>query len=219
MDKIYGCAPCTLGVIDISPKEMMFWLYCPIKMRNTRYKGIDDILVTTPPNLHQFAPIIERGLDALIEDWLTERYVYITAKTLLVTPDNPGNRPGFHSDGFMTDDLNLIWSDCNPTLFWQPERRVSFTQDCSVSLKEMEALAGPDTAHHVTYPDKSLLILDQRVIHRVADVAKPSMRTFVKISISKDRYNLVGNSINHLLSPDWDYFERKEERNHPAGGS
>lgn len=218
MDRIYGVEPMDLGVVDLSPREMMFWLYCPIKMRNTRYKGIGDVLATTPPNLHQFAPIIERALEVLQEDFLTPRYVYITAKTLWVSADNPGNRPGWHSDGFMTDDLNVIWSDCNPTLFWVPEKRVSFTQDCSISLAEMEELASPDTKHHVTYPNKSLLVLDQSVIHRVADVTKPGMRTFVKISISKDRYNLVGNSINHLLSPDWDYFERKEERNQPAGG-
>lgn len=215
MDKIYGISPNPLGKVDISPKEMLFWLYCPIKMRNVTYKGIDDLLTTTPANLHQFAPIIERALDSLLPDWLAASYVYITAKTLWVTPDNPGGRPGWHSDGFMTDDLNIIWSDSNPTLFWTPEKRFSFTQDHHASLAEMEALAEPDTASHRTYDNKTLLLLDQRVIHRVADITKAGMRTFVKISVSKHRYNLVGNSINHLLSPDWDYAERQEERNHP----
>ncbi len=218
MDKIYGKEPGQLGVVDISPKEMMFWLYCPIKMRNTPYRGVRHLLDKVPDNLHQFAPILERGLSAIQDDWLAERYVYLTAKTLWVTPDNPGNRPGWHSDGYMTDDLNLIWADTNPTLFWVPEQKVSFTQDHHASLAEMEAAAEPDTAHHRTYPDKTLLILDQGVIHRVADVTASGMRSFVKISISMERYNLVGNSINHLLSPDWDYFDRSAERNHPAAG-
>jgi len=217
MDKIYGTAPAALGIVDISPKEMMFWLYCPIKMRNVPYSGVEKILESTPPNLHQFSPIIKRALASILPDWLAASYVYITAKTLWVTPDNPGNRPGWHSDGFMTDDLNFIWSDRSPTLFWQPEKRVAFTQDHHASLAEMEAAAESDVEHHVTYRDKSLLLLDQRVIHRVANVTKAGMRTFVKISVSKHRYNLVGNSINHLLSPDWDYVERIEERNHPIG--
>lgn len=215
MDKIYGVRPNPLGKVDISPREMMFWLYCPIKMRNVVYKGIDDLLATTPANLHQFAPIIERALDSVLPDWLASSYVYITAKTLWVTPDNPGNRPGWHSDGFMTDDLNFIWADSNPTLFWEPEKRFAFTQDHYASLAEMEVVAEPDTANHHTYDDKTLLLLDQRVVHRVADITEAGMRTFVKISVSKHRYNLLGNSINHLLSPDWDYAERKEERNHP----
>lgn len=217
-ESIYGALPSDLGVVDISPKEMMFWLYCPIKMRNVAYKGIDDILRTTPANLHQFAPIIEEALDVITEDWLTECYVYITAKTLWVTPDNPGNRPGWHSDGYLTDDLNFIWADRNPTLFWCPDERVSFSPDHNASLAEMETAAEHDADNHVTFPDKTLLLLDQRVIHRVATIEKAGMRTFVKISVSKHRYNLVGNSINHLLSPDWDYFDRNEERNHPVGG-
>lgn len=217
VDTLYGISPCPLGKIDISPKEMMFWLYCPIKMRNVRYEGITDLLKTTPANLHQFAPIIERAMDSVISDWLTSRYVYITAKTLWVTPDNPGNRKGWHADGFMTDDLNFIWADRNPTLFWVPDEQVSFIQDHHASLAEMENAAERDVDHHRTYGDKKLLMLDQRVIHRVADIETAGMRTFVKISVSKDRYNLIGNSINHLLPMDWDYFERQDERNCPIG--
>ena len=29
-DAIYGAPPVDLGLIDLSPVEMMFWLYCPI---------------------------------------------------------------------------------------------------------------------------------------------------------------------------------------------
>src|SRR3546814_8254778 len=96
----------------------------------------------------------------------------------------------------MTDDLNFIWSSCNGTLFWEPEERVVFSQDHHASLAEMEAAAEPDVEHHRTYRDKHLLLLDQGVIHRVADVKTPGMRTFVKVSISRHKYNLVGNSIN-----------------------
>jgi hypothetical protein len=210
MSKIYGSKPVDLGLIDLNPTEMMFWLYCPIKIPG-------NCVTNTPKNLKQFLPIIrEAAYDA--SKIFKDSYVYITAKTLYVSADNPGNRPGWHSDGFMTDDLNYIWSNTNGTLFWEPPKFVEFTQDHSISLKEMQDIAEPDVEHHRVYKDKHLLRLDQGVIHRVANVNKPGMRTFVKISFSKEKYNLVGNSINHELQLDWDYFERSEERNDPAKG-
>ena len=211
MSEIYGAPPIDLGLIDISPKEMMFWLYCPVMI-----PGWGGLVM--PKNLLQFQPLVERVCEDVMDrhgvQFLADRYVYLTAKTLFVSADNPGNRPGWHSDGFMTDDLNYIWSDCNGTLFWEPQRRVSFVQDHMDSLVEMQAAAhvGP----HTVYPDKHLLRLDQSVIHRVADVKAPRVRSFVKISISKDKYDLVGNSVNHELAPDWKYFERAADRNAPA---
>jgi len=209
MNKIYGAKPADLGLVDISPREMMSWLYCPIKAARREPCVIPD-------NLLQFRPIIDEVRTALSSDRWFESYIYITAKTLWVNPENPGNRPGWHSDGFMTNDLNFVWSDTNGTLFWVPDAPVSFSQDHRISLSEMAAVE-EDREHHIVYPDKHLLLLDQRVIHRVADVSKAGMRSFVKISVSKSRYNLIGNSVNHGLGLGWEYVERLEERNDPAG--
>jgi hypothetical protein len=41
------------------------------------------------------------------------------------------------------------------------------------------------------------------------------MRAFLKVSISKDKYDLIGNSHNYLLDYDWQMKERKQERNIP----
>lgn len=208
---IYGNKPVNLGVYGLEPKEMMFWLYCPVKLPGS-------LVGLAPDNLLWLYDICYASMTDAKEfrgvEWLKSAYVYITAKTLFVTPDNPGNRPGWHSDGFMTDDLNYVWSDKNPTLFWEPSERVEFTQDDSESLKEMQEVerCGP----FKQYPDKTLLRLDQTVIHRVADVKTPCVRTFVKISISKNRYDLEGNSINHDLAPDWTYKKRADERNQPS---
>lgn len=207
MNRIYGASPVDLGLVDIESKEMMFWLYCPIKLPG-------HALSVVPDNLKQFIPLIREAVfDITYKQWY-DSYVYITAKTLFVTADNPGNRPGWHSDGFMTDDLNYVWSDCNGTMFWEPDEAVEFTQDHKLSLDEMQKAA--DAGPHVVYPDKHLLRLNQGVIHRVADVTKPGVRTFVKISVSKDKYDLVGNSVNHKLAPDWEYKDRILERNAPS---
>lgn len=183
---------------------MMFWLYCPIK------EPFGHQVI--PGNLRWCMGFLGRiMLDEPDRVW--ESYVYITAKTLWVTPENPGNRPGWHSDGFMTDDLNYIWSDCNPTEFWVPEKLVELTQDHTVSMREMDELVQPH--EQLVYGNKHLLKLDETVIHRVQDLAAPCMRTFVKISVSKHQYRLKGNSINHELGLDWEYVDRQAERNTP----
>lgn len=185
---------------------MMFWLYCPVKL-------IGSTETVIPANLMQFLPLVEQAKDDCRNRW-RENYVYLTAKTLFVSPENPGNRPGWHSDGFMTDDLNYIWSDRDGTLFWEPEQTRDFTQDHIASLAEMSSAASVGPTKQ--YPDKHFLRLDETVIHRVADFGAPAMRSFVKISVSRHRYNLVGNSINHLLPINWDLALRSTERNHPV---
>lgn len=202
----YGKPPVDLGRVDLAPVEMMFWLYCPVKL-------VGSSILIVPDNLQQFAPLLELVRDDCRDRW-RESYVYLTAKTLWVSQENPGNRPGWHSDGFMTDDLNYVWSDRDGTLFWVPVETRNFTQHHEHSLAEMTeaANAGP----MMSYRDKHFLRLDESVIHRMADFDVPRVRSFVKISVSRHEYNLVGNSINHLLPVNWDLVSRSIERNHPT---
>lgn len=206
-EAIYGAAPIDLGPIDISPVEMMFWLYCPVKLAGS-------LEIVTPPNLAGFAPIVDAVKADCSDRWL-ESNVYLTAKTLHVTPENRGNRPGWHSDGFLTDDLNYIWSDTNPTLFWVSDKPVAFSSDHLASMAEMELVAEADRENHCVFPDRHLLRLDQSIIHRVSDFKEPAIRTFVKVSVSKHEYRLSGNSVNHALKTGWKYESRAENRNAP----
>jgi hypothetical protein len=214
---IYGKPPKDLGFVDLSPKEMMFWLYLPVKIPNSSKLSV-------PPNLLQFHPIISLSCINAVRnyghDYLDDKYVYISAKVMHISPGNPGNRPGWHSDGFLSEDLNYIWADCSPTYFWEPRHAICLPEDHIESIKVMEDVCESTPEFIKTYPDKHLLRLDQTVLHRVGDVRKPMVRSFVKISISKDKYDLVGNSINHDLNLNWKYYERSQIRNHPhkAGG-
>lgn len=205
--EIYGGKPVDLGPVNIDPSEMLYWLYCPIKL-----PGMGDPVI--PPNLLQYSEIIARVWLNCAERW-RDSYIYLTARTHWVTPENPGNRPGWHADGFLSDDLNYVWADENPTLFWEPQKLVAFVADHRLSMFQMEAMAESDTGNHKTYPGKHLLRLNQSVIHRVADVKDGGFRSFVKVSVSRHKYALKGNSINHLLAPEWEYNPRKLERNCP----
>jgi hypothetical protein len=205
---LYGTLPNDLGLIDISPEEMMCWLYLPISLASSHHFEI-------PPNLEPFWPIIDAVIDDLGNMQSTEKYIYITAKTLYVTPENSGNRPGWHSDGFMTDDINYIWSDSSPTVFWQTDNPIALPQD---HLKSMVAMHDATIADgsQVTFADKHLLRLDQRNIHKVGERTTSGMRTFVKVSVSKHLYSHVGNSINHALDYPRPTVQRGVERNCPA---
>lgn len=198
---IYGALPDDVGRVDISPVEMMFWQYCPVATPTEP--------LTLPANLRGFAPILER---VAAIDPLDGLYVYLTAKTLWVTPHCIGNRPGWHSDGFGTDDINYIWYDRAPTEFIQDA--FTLPADCADAMAHMAERA--IQRHVVTYPAKHLLRLDQRVIHRCPEDYAEGMRTFVKVSLSRDRYNLAGNSVNHELKERWPLLPRHAERNHPS---
>lgn len=165
--------------------------------------------MTLPDNLQGFARLVSVALDR--ESDLEGKYVYLTAKTLWVTPSNPGNRPGWHSDGFGSNDVNYVWYDGAPTEFIAD----SFTlpENCADAMEQMAERA--NRLPIITYPDKHLLRLTPSVIHRVPADFAPGLRTFVKVSISPDRYNLLGNSINHLLGERWPLLPRRSERNHP----
>lgn len=199
---IYGSLPQDLGLIDLRITETMHWMYCPVSLPGEGF--------CLPDNLKQFVPILREVWNC--EPWRAkDEYMYLTAKRLWVGGDYIGNRPGWHSDGFGTDDLNFIWSDCVPTDFLQDAFEVPV--NCADSMALMAERA--KTAPIVTFDEKHLLRLDQRVIHRPPVNFEPGMRTFVKVSISKDRYNLEGNSINHGLGIPWPTVSRQVERNHP----
>lgn len=216
----YGAEPLDLGIHNIFPTEMMFWMYCPIK-RPMSY----DIKV--PDNLDWCSALLSTALldcnDYLnSKGYMYDKYVYLTAKTLWVSGEYIGNRPGWHSDGFGTDDLNYIWYDRAPTEFLLGD--FDLPEDCDESMERMNWLHESMMDYDVDkcplrveeYPVKSLLKLDQRMIHRCPVDFEPGMRTFVKISVSKDPYDLIGNSINPYFGEIFDKKPRQESRNHPS---
>lgn len=207
---LYGNLPTDLGLIDIAPKEMMFHMYMPISL-----PGSDRVFL--PEHLETFKPLIVKAWEDERERFRDE-YVYLTAKTLWVSGDYIGNRPGWHSDGFGTDDINYIWADREPTDFLAPLfNGFNFEgHDCDQFYAHCNAAEESPTWNIVYYPDKHLLKLDPSVIHRSPVDFEAGMRSFAKVSISKDQYNLEGNASNYLLDLDWKMKPRNVDRNHPS---
>jgi hypothetical protein len=205
----YGAAPVNLGMIDLKPIEHMLYLYLPVCMPGPNIGNrwqVPERLAFTRPLLSAVWVDCCKSLPDFID-----HYVYLTVKTMWVTPSCPGNRPGWHADGFGSGgDLNFIWHDMNPTEFAvQKFREVS--DDDFQCLQDLSYQVDPDCI--VVYPNRTLLRLDERVVHRVSPNPKEGLRTFIKVSVSKHKYNLKGNSHNYLIDYDWEMHDRVQVRN------
>jgi hypothetical protein len=203
----YGELPKQIGTYEVECKEMMFYQYLPIKLSTDHMPIYED-------RLKCFTEIVgviccdfigTFGLDRFIDS-----YVYLTAKHMYQKGNCSYNRPGWHSDGFMTDDINYIWYNNNPTVFNNTNFKLSL--DDELSIKEMAEQH--DHKLNRTYNSNTILRLDQYNIHRVG-YSSEGMRAFVKVSFSKDKYDLIGNSHNYLLDYNWEMKPRKEQRNIP----
>lgn len=205
----YGVAPYNLGEVQLTCNEMLFYQYLPIKLIGAskplyekRLQFLNDLVGKVCCDY-----IGTYGLNTYINS-----YVYLTVKHQYQTVGCPFNREGWHSDGFLTDDINYIWSNANPTIF--SIGNFTITADDKLSILEMREQA--ECYPLTTYADNTLLRLDQYNIHKVNDISNyEGMRTFVKISFSKDRYNLIGNSHNYELDYEWEMKPRCKERNIP----
>jgi hypothetical protein len=204
----YGSKPKDLGVIEIDCPEMLFYQYLPIKLIGQTEPIIEE-------RLKCFEPLIGACCCDFVADYGLSRYmdsfVYLTVKRLYQGKGYSFNRKGYHSDGFLTDDINYLWSNSLPTVFNFGKFDLSLDDD--TSMAEMEQQAKKE--NEFTYPQGSLLRLDQFVIHKVSDKEIEGMRTFAKVSFSKDKYDLKGNAKNYLLDYDWEMRERQNKRNIP----
>lgn len=203
----YNKRPKNLGIFECNVQEFFSYTYLPIKLLGGAEPVIEE-------RLKVFNNLIGRaccdfigsfGLDSYVNS-----YVYLTAKHQYQREGNGFNRPGWHSDGFGTNDISYIWSNRQPTIFNSGSFFLS--NDDVLSMKEMEEQAQPE--NNYSFDNNSLLRMDQFSIHRVAKY-EGGNRAFVKICFSPDIYNLKGNSINYLLDYQWNYEERLKTRNIP----
>jgi len=206
----YGTLPKFLGRYEIQCDEMLFYQYLPIKLKNKTEPTVEDRLKCFKDLIGNICCdfVGEFGLDRFVNS-----NVYLTAKRMYQVGGCSFNRMGYHSDGFLTNDINYVWCDKTPTVFnFSPFK---LTLNDKISMREMEEQANEEAIE--IYPENSLLRLDQYNIHKVSEVKGLTLRTFIKVSFSDDKYDLKGNSKNYLLDYDWEMRDRALERNIPQG--
>ena len=204
--------PVDLGLHLIHAEEVMYYLYLPVSEPGTALSKIPD------ERLKFIKPLLNAIRDQAPRRYW-ESYVYATVKKMYVGGGVTANRPGWHMDGYLSDDLNYIWYDEVPTLFTEAGPLIGLPADHIQSLQMLESNDHFLSKRSITYPCRHLLKLDDRVIHKVqTDVPQQLMRTFVKITVSRNRFNLKDNSKNQLLPDDGPFFERALVRNDPHQG-
>lgn len=206
VQRTYGAKPWDLGEINVALPEVYYCLYLPISL-----KGESRLVL--PQALAPLMPIVDAIYKDLGPEAWDNNYVYLTCKKMFVSPTITANRPGWHADGFGSDDLNYVWYDCLPTEIAEGNNFNITEGDHVRSLFEFETQAQRNVI--TTYPNKHLIKLDPYVVHRVAVAHEQMMRTFVKVSVSKDQYNLKDNSINHEMNYNFKLYDREMVRNSP----
>jgi hypothetical protein len=205
----YGKHPEPIDYIQLDVKEMMLYQDMPIKFPREEHYVLEE-------RLKPFEELIDRAIADFKNEYghatFVDHFMYITAKKQFVSPAFRMNRQGWHCDGFLTDDIVYVWSDHQPTIFNIGD--FNLTLDDSLSLGEMKEQADPK--NNIIVGDNMLTRIDQYVVHKVNDVSDyAGMRTFAKISFSKNKYDLEGNSHNYELDYDWRMRPRNVERNMP----
>lgn len=142
------------------------------------------------------------------------KYCYLTVKKMYVQPNSYGNREGFHIDGFLSDQENYIWSDCEATPTEVSIGEFRLTEDHNKSLDEMVL----QTSYNFTEQLKPFHLYDmnQSIVHRPTKnfTKEAVLRTFIKITYSKELFNCVGNAWNYKLPNIKPKVKRNQDRNH-----
>lgn len=196
----FGNAPTYHGQFEFDLREVMYYLYLPVRM--------GDSGLRLPENVQCCESMIRAAIAA------TERQyelVYLSARKGWASPDNPLNRPGWHCDGFGTDDMNYAWWRGPGTRF-AIQHFHEISDDHVASLRQFDQQIHPERI--VQYPERGLYGLDPTVVHATPLIEPPGcMRQFIKVSFSDHHYNLENNSHNYLFDYDWPLVNRETIRN------
>lgn len=196
----HNVVPEIIGNFSTHNKEMMFVLYMPVSLAKT-YETI------IPKHLEAYEDLVARAYGNFGDSW--SHNVYLTVKRLWVEPGNLGGRLGWHTDGWGTEDINYVWCDTDPTEFCVQNFELS--DDHLLSMAQMEKQARPENI--TRFDPGAILKIDARHVHRCPPMPKAGYRTFARVSFSKDRYDLVGNTRNYDLDYSWPMYHRGEVRN------
>lgn len=165
-------------------------------------------IYTLRPELDVLKPLIYSALD---NHKGRHRYLYLSVNKDFYNIGDTQKRPGWHVDGYKTDDENYIWSDREPTEYIELEYL-----DTELSHeKSLEYFKDLAKGKNIKRLKSNTLYMLGKFIHRTPTIRSPGVRTFVKLSFSNHRYNLVGNAVNKI-NKNWKFYDREVVRNCPV---
>lgn len=189
--------------------------FCNVVYMCIKQAGISEYSI--PDNLKELVDSVISDIYTLSpelydNDWT--KYCYLTIKKMYVQPNSFGNREGFHIDGFLSDQENFIWSDCEATPTEVSIGKFELSNNHETSLTEMMVQA----SYNFTEQLKSFNLYDmnQSIVHRPTKNLNNEaiLRTFIKVTYSKELFNCVGNAWNYKLPHIKPSVARNQNRNH-----
>lgn len=141
-------------------------------------------------------------------------YAYLTLKRMYVQPNSVGNREGWHIDGFLSDQKNFIWSDSDAMPTEVCRGKFTLTEDHEESLEEMLHQASSGFIEQLK--TGRLYSMGQNCVHRPSrnDTNQAVLRTFVKLTYTRELFNGFGNAWNYKLPHIKPSKQRSDCRNH-----
>lgn len=189
--------------------------YCNIVYMCIKQKGCSEYQI--PHNLEYLTNMVLSDIYRLSpnlydDDWT--KYCYLTIKKGYITPNNVGNREGFHIDGFKSDQENFIWSNCDKTPTEVAVGNFLLTDDHNEALIEMERQVSKCFKHQLS--TNVLYEMDQNCVHRPTynKTNEAVLRTFIKITFTQELFNCFGNAWNYKLPHIKPTKHRLDTRNH-----
>lgn len=166
--------------------------------------NLEDIVNPILSNIYELSPYLYDN-DYRYNCYLTIKHEYVNGGSF-------GNRPGWHIDGFKSDQHNFIWFDILPTEVCVGKFRLS--DDHELSLDEMTIQSKDKFNHLLT--ENTLYEMNQSCVHRpgINNTRSPYLRTFIKITFSKELFNCFGNAWNYKLPHIRPSAYRQSNRNH-----
>ena len=197
MINLAGGNPKMIKTIKLDPQEYCNILYLPIYIEWQGFK--------IPKRVMPYLPIIK-------EIPVEYNYMYITIKHQYVEAQGYGNRPGWHVDGFLSNNKEYVWCSREPTEYIS----ISEYEEVAEHETALENFNRLGTARRIQSLHPETLYFLGKTIHRTPKIIEGGVRTFVKISCSNEKFNLKGNAVNELLKYKWKYYDREITRNHPT---
>lgn len=207
MTNYYGEKPELIAGYGINLPEYMSIVYLPVCMGDKK-----DIRL--PENLECLRPMIYSAINH--GKYKLGQKIYVSAKRGFASPDNPLNRPGWHADGFGTNDYNFFWYDKYPTLV-STIRFQNIEPNDFVSIEQFTNQIKESGVDPIELPTYALYAISPYVVHHTPVIPPPGgERQFVKITFSYEKYDLEGNAHNYLFDYSWEMTKRSTVRNNTA---
>lgn len=202
--------PCVIASYNVDELEFCNIVYMCIKQAgSSEYQIPENIRLLVEQIISDVYSLSPNLYD---DDWT--KYCYITIKKMFIQPQSLGNREGWHIDGFKSDQENFIWSDSDIVPTEVSLGEYNLTNDHNTSLTEM-LLQSCDN-FNLQLKSNRLYMLDQECVHRptVNKTNDSVLRTFIKVTYSKELFNCIGNAWNYKLPHIKPNKHRFEHRNH-----